>query len=330
MSAHNKNEHEFEEFLHGKHAALNSLYQKLPSSEPDKKLDAAILRMARETVNHRSQPRDKKPRWLIAVGSAAGVVLAASVAWRAGSDNWNRPGESALPPSSPAVSGRATNDTIQVRPIVPADTENAPSVQSVTPMAMESSAEKKENAKPSPPASNHSLEPRRDRSGVTEYTLPTDAAGPSPKPPSAPAMRPSTAKSSSDNLEQPSAFPEEQQPTSHAVTSDDWKIEHQQDSLGRSENYAAKAKTAAQTSAAGEKSPTTSGLTDVDRESNTQAHEPAYWIAHIRKLLRERNAEQALAELKRFKQQYPGYKLPPDLREQIGRASCRERVASPV
>ena len=65
-------------------AELKALYSRLPSSEPGPALDAAIRQAAAQAVREVTAPARtrRRPRWLIALGTAATVVLAAGLAWR--------------------------------------------------------------------------------------------------------------------------------------------------------------------------------------------------------------------------------------------------------
>lgn len=57
--------------------ALAALYARLPRAEPDPALDAIVLAAAA-----RATPPRRRPRWPVALGSAAVLVLAAGVAWQ--------------------------------------------------------------------------------------------------------------------------------------------------------------------------------------------------------------------------------------------------------
>ncbi|WP_052697899.1 hypothetical protein [Luteibacter yeojuensis] len=56
---------------------LKALYGRLPKTEPDAALDASILAAAT-----RATPVRRRPRWPVALGSAAVLVLAAGVGWQ--------------------------------------------------------------------------------------------------------------------------------------------------------------------------------------------------------------------------------------------------------
>lgn len=89
MTHRNHHEREFEAFLAGEESELARLYRRLPQSEPDAKLDSAVLAMARAAVEpqrvnalRHAKMRPRRPWWLVGLSSAAGVVLAAGIAWQ--------------------------------------------------------------------------------------------------------------------------------------------------------------------------------------------------------------------------------------------------------
>jgi hypothetical protein len=91
MSSGDKNfEREFDAFLNEEDSKLAALYRKLPQPEPDAKLDAAVRSMAHRALNPqlvatpRRAERRGPARWVPALGAAAGIVLAAGIAWRLG------------------------------------------------------------------------------------------------------------------------------------------------------------------------------------------------------------------------------------------------------
>lgn len=61
---------------------LAALYRRLPQDEPPPALDAAILAQARQAVQpQRTRNRRGAQRWVLGLGSAAALVLAAGVGW---------------------------------------------------------------------------------------------------------------------------------------------------------------------------------------------------------------------------------------------------------
>ncbi|MEO8673805.1 MAG: hypothetical protein ABI411_21050, partial [Tahibacter sp.] len=89
MSHKDADDREFDALLSGADSELARLYRKLPQAEPDAKLDAAVLSMAHRALNphlvaatQQAPRRRRAPTWLVGFGTAAGVVMAAGVAWQ--------------------------------------------------------------------------------------------------------------------------------------------------------------------------------------------------------------------------------------------------------
>lgn len=123
MTQRNHHEREFEAFLAGEESELARLYRRLPQSEPDAKLDAAVLALARAAVEpqrvnalRHAKDRHRRPLWLVGLSSAAGLVLAAGLAWQMrGAFNETLPSSrSAAPPAA-----SAERDVIPISAIVP-------------------------------------------------------------------------------------------------------------------------------------------------------------------------------------------------------------------
>ncbi|MCE7950656.1 MAG: hypothetical protein DYH18_06045 [Xanthomonadales bacterium PRO7] len=96
-----KFERDFESFLSGGDARLEALYRKLPASEPDASMDAAMQAMARRAVAT-TQLAARVPshrRWLPLFSAAAVVALAVGFAFRLGPQLWQRP--AAVAPAEP-------------------------------------------------------------------------------------------------------------------------------------------------------------------------------------------------------------------------------------
>jgi len=126
-----KFEKEFEEFLKdSENSSIASIYRELPSTEPAPALDNAILMTARRAlrkepeINSNIAPFSLLPkrsarvrhRWIISLSSAAGIVLAAGLGWRAGIDHWGSSTSlpSATPPALPAPSASVPTRRDQV------------------------------------------------------------------------------------------------------------------------------------------------------------------------------------------------------------------------
>ena len=117
MSNHQQFDREFEEFLNEEDSRIAALYRKLPRPEPDAKLDAAVLAMARRAAAAAPPTRARTPRWVPALSAAAVLALAAGIAFRTGPTVWQqqsvpnaqRPlGENAAAPAPAAAANTAT------------------------------------------------------------------------------------------------------------------------------------------------------------------------------------------------------------------------------
>lgn len=124
MTHRNHHEREFEAFLAGEESELARLYRRLPQSEPDARLDAAVLALARAAVEpqrvnalRHANVRHRRPLWLVGLSSAAGIVLATGIAWQM-RNGFN---ESAAPTLQQPASAQAERDVIPISAIVPPD-----------------------------------------------------------------------------------------------------------------------------------------------------------------------------------------------------------------
>lgn len=114
MSSNEKFEREFAAFLAEEDSRLAALYRKLPQTEPDPRLDGAVRAMAHRALNpelvatpQAASASRRRGRWLPALGAAAGIVLAAGIAFRLGPSWHGDRGETGAP----------ANDVISVRPV---------------------------------------------------------------------------------------------------------------------------------------------------------------------------------------------------------------------
>src|SRR5216110_2540169 len=71
MSNKEQFEREFESFLNEEDSRVAALYRKLPRPEPDAKLDAPVLAMARRAVTTAPRMHARTPRWIPALSAAA-------------------------------------------------------------------------------------------------------------------------------------------------------------------------------------------------------------------------------------------------------------------
>lgn len=163
MTHRNHHEREFEAFLAGEESELARLYRRLPQSEPDARLDAAVLALARAAVEpqrvnalRHANVRHRRPLWLVGLSSAAGIVLATGIAWQM-RNGFN---ESAAPTLQSPASAQSERDVIPISAIVPPD-EPAAAEPAPPPPLSEAPAIAPTVAMPAPPpASPASLKPK--------------------------------------------------------------------------------------------------------------------------------------------------------------------------
>jgi hypothetical protein len=140
MNHRHHDDRDFEAFLAGEDSDLARLYRRLPQSEPDAKLDAAVLGMARAAVEpqrrnalRHAKDRHRRPLWVVGLSSAAGIVLAAGLAWQMrGAFHDSLP--SASPGAAPPAA-RADREVIPISAIVPPP-ETAPADAGAAPVEL--------------------------------------------------------------------------------------------------------------------------------------------------------------------------------------------------
>jgi Meckel syndrome type 1 protein len=179
---------------------LAALYRKLPPKEPGPALDAAVLRAAAQAVQ---APR-RRPRWPVALGSAAVLVVAAGLGWRMRDmppkTATPPPGAVTMPPESPTP---APSPPPAAAAAAPAAAQAQPAEQK--PQALPPIVEHQESppvmlrqlpetTRDIAPAQAMRLAPRRpapkataDHLAATPEAAPAFAPEPPPAPPAPPA-----------------------------------------------------------------------------------------------------------------------------------------------
>jgi Meckel syndrome type 1 protein len=185
-------------------AELAALYHKLPQAEPGPALDQAVLRAAAQALADEGRqapaaaPVHRRPRWPIAWGSAAALVLAAGLAWHM------REMPEAAAPATQGASADATRKEAAPLPAPVADTEPLPSPslplpparRAATPVKPHEQARKtivRPAAKPQVMRQAVAPPPRPPPPPVEETVEPAPAPAPAlalPAPPPAPAAPP--------------------------------------------------------------------------------------------------------------------------------------------
>lgn len=166
-----RRERDLEAFLGEDGGELGRVYRKLPRAEPARRLDRAILAEAARAVRGVDARRRPRQRWLLGLGSVAGVVLAAGIAWQVQRES----GPGTVPVAQPA----APAGVIAVDPIVPAPAEPVPSPMPPVPSA----AAVQSAAAPASPAASARPVPRPAAEPVTVRAERKAVAAPAAAPP---------------------------------------------------------------------------------------------------------------------------------------------------
>lgn len=280
---------------------LRALYARLPKVEPDASLDAAVLAQAT-----RATPVRRRPRWPVAFGSAAVLVLAVGVAWQVRDTS----PLTVRPEAGPAASAPAAR-TVEQAKASPAATDAG-----VTGTLAEA-------AKPSMKASAMAPAPRRavhsarvateaPVSSFAPVATPAPAPAPPPAveaemapvpaPPPAPPAPPAPAAPAEPTPSAPSRYTSA--PVSEGLIAPSPKPPSTE---GRTVNAAQQAKVEAifrELDAA--KAPAQPGTADLPPDDR---------IGDIRRLLNQGQRDQAVRQLRDFRRRYPHYDLPQDLRD---------------
>ncbi|HEY6986690.1 MAG TPA: hypothetical protein VH375_11460 [Rhodanobacteraceae bacterium] len=268
---------------------IGGLYRRLPRYDPPRRLDRAVLGEAARAVHSGRPPR--RQRWILGVGSAAGIVLAAGIAWRIGHDAMDRT-EAGSTTSAPRVvpvqpiseSSRAKNEA----PAQPAE-ENA--------------------AKLSEPSAEDTAANQAAHDELKSVVRKTKAASgkPAPPPPASPrlqAAKPAPAASA------PEAFPAAGERQRGAAK--DLEKSREADAASAAGGANVYKRADKQSSVGGLASPTPpSGSVELQRDMQLA---PDDWLAHVRELLRQGREQQAAESLRLFRRSHPDREIPDDLK----------------
>lgn len=314
-------------------AELTALYRQLPKSEPSPALDAAVLRAAEQALTRGENPlaverrrrsqrergdwvrpkdvplrdidsiglaprpsRRRPPSWLLALGSAASLVLVAGVAWHMRSQSTgitaastaNTASTASMSEPAVAMPTEASATSRQVEAVANAAGAKPPTFPRLatppTKLAKPTMVARKavpaapdtrvRPASGRPLAQSHKPSPERDEAGNQPATTADRAAVamPPPPPPVAEVSAPSTFAAPAPPLETLSA-PVSTTPTRAEAPSDAQKA-------------------------------TTAQLRELDG---------------IRKLFADHRDEEAQRRLENFHRSYPRWELPEDLRAHLGK-----------
>jgi hypothetical protein len=272
-------ERDLERLAEGDGGELGALYRRLPRRDPPRRLDRVVLAEAARAV-HGARPH-RRQRWLLGLGSAAGIVLAAGLAWRIG----HEPVQQRAP---------LLEQPYEIVPVQPID---APPRRS---------GAAGDTAAATPP--------------VTEAApaAPPPAATPAPTPAAAAKAKPSAARERARDAASANAFPADATGTARGEPgAGAGELESAQavaPSPATAPQAGAAAKTARDNEAAAiRERPAPSPSHSVELRRDVQLA-PEVWLAQIRSLLHQGRREQATESLRLFHRAHPDWKLPVELR----------------
>lgn len=297
MSTHDR-ERDMDDLLREDGGEIGRLYRRLPRYEPPRRLDRAVLSDAARAVHSGKPPR--RQRWIFGIGSAAGIVLAAGIAWRIGHDAM----------SDKSIIGPA-REVVPVQPISESarrkHEDAAPAEAPAPAAATQAPAAARDEASGASPTSDAIRQSARKAKTMSK-PAPATAAPPPPAPKQVPVPVEAPL---------PQAFPEAERHQREAGA----ESEESTRPYGNAANPAAQGATDDKRSqpAAGAarhrqglSSPTPpSGSVELQRDMQLA---PEAWLAHIRELMRQGRSQQATESLRLFRRTHPKRPIPDDLR----------------
>lgn len=347
MSDKSAIDREIDAFLAGEDSEIARIYKKLPQSEPDAQIDAAVLAMARGAVEpqrraaiRHARAQHRLPGWMIGIGTAAGFVFAAGLAWQLRNSINPTPGGSMRPASEAAD---VINVTILPPKAPPAPPAAPPPPEPAARATAPASAPQQLELAQDKDAMLKKLEAPRTKPevhGVTEYTLPGGSAGrrPQPAPFSGVAQEPQEGGSELDTATvaarigrtdaetaQPSApadrvfgFSDEKKQGNGKVGAPrEEELQRRRELRAQTKEKTAAAPPLAADAAKPKADDTPDRLMPVNSaglQRNAKLP-PDRWLLKIRELLQQNKRDEALDNIDYFRAKYPTYALPDDLRK---------------
>lgn len=297
MSTPRDPEQDLKRLLDDDGGEFGAIYRRLSRPEPPRRLDRVVIAHAARAVRGERAPPAQ--RWLLGLGSAAGIVLAAGIAWQVG-----RQMDSHDAQRGPERSQRSV---IPVEPI----SESSRLEKSVSPEAAATVADEETSAQAAP-AKQESTPPARKK--LPSRSMPMAA----PPPPPAAAPRPPVEARAMEVAPAPiitaadeaQAFPEAKDSATHeGVSADTSKRQRSQADAQASGNAAAMSAPKAIVEQSRVPSPSSS----IKLRQNMHLA-PQDWLAEIVRLKREGRNQEAIENLRLFRRMHPDWKLSDELR----------------
>lgn len=289
MNTSRRSDQDLERLLADDGGELGALYRRLPRAEPPRRLDRSVLAEAARAV-HGTRPR--RQRWLVGFGSAAGLVLAAGVAWHVGHEALRQQEHQAT---------RSAPNYVPVQPIeAPARRHES------TPPADAAPASAPATEAPSAANASGAAKARAAKPAAEKAAPPPPAPAPM-SPPPAPAAAPEPQPQP-----QPQSMLQQSAPAPAAAEAE------RHEALGAAESAADAAAPAKQAPEALQKreratgTPALSSSAELRRDTQLA---PELWLARIEQLLKQGRRQQAIESLQLFRRAHPDWRLPETLRE---------------
>lgn len=289
MSLPRDPDHDLERLLADDGGDLAALYRRLPKAEPPRRLDRSVLGEAARAVRGHTPRRQ---RWLLGVGSAAGIVLAAGIAWHVGQDALRREAQGEWPVQGAPATPSRNQSYVPVHPLdEPAPKRAPPPAQDTVDAAAPAAAA------PPPPAAARPA-PRKAEARAKEHAPPlAQPLAPAPPPPAPAAM----------------AAPAPQAAPAEAERAEGKSGEGFAAGITAGAADATKAKVAPAGHGTRSRAVSAPPSSSVELRRDMQLA-PDDWLAHIRQLLHQGRRQQAIESLRLFQATHPDHPLPAELR----------------
>ena len=294
---------DLERLLDADRGEFGAIYDRLARAEPPRRLDRAILAEASRVALGPRAPRAQ--RWLLGLGSAAGLVLAAGIAWQVG-----REMESKQADIPTGAAQQQTPAVVPVQPIAPtaAPVQQPPPPPAIAPPTRSESADREAKSTLSEADRARRVQ-RAEAAKLKPEPAPTAPPPPPPPPPAAsapvpaaaPAFEQSAPAAKADALHEAAPMFDAQQESRAADIAPE-----------RDADATAGGSRAQKTAAPRERTPGAPS-TSVQLRSNMQLA-PADWIAEIHRLVDAGRHQQAVENLRLFRRLHPDWPLDEDLR----------------
>ncbi|HMM68567.1 MAG TPA: hypothetical protein PKC03_16660 [Dokdonella sp.] len=291
-------ERDLERLLDPDAGEFGAIYRRLSRPEPPRRLDRVVLAQAARAIHGNRAPRAQ--RWMLGLGSAAGLVLAAGIAWQVGRQLETR---DSLPAGAADTRG---STVIPVQPIA----ESARLQKS----GKDASLEDKENI-----ATTQADEPKAALKARRQAPGQPPAPAVAPPPPAAPMARKverASAPEEPATLSAPAeaeAFPAREDSARDgavAGASGELGSERRAEPSGAGAADAMQAPPAAKADAPQSRAP--APTTSIQLRQNMHLP-PEEWLAEIVRLKREGHRQQAIENLRLFRRMHPDWRLPDEL-----------------